>query len=90
MRLCFSFLCVRVGDGLCDSRTVSKCRGIATFVGPNKKPRGVSGGANFSFLSKEVTANKVVGYRNIIIMDLDLLFFVVIVLLASKSFTAPF
>jgi hypothetical protein len=49
----------------------------------------VSGGVNFSFLSKEVTANKVVGYRNIIIMDLDLLFFVVIFLLASKSFTEP-
>jgi hypothetical protein len=30
--------------------------------GTNKKPRGVSGGANFSFL-KEVTANSVAGYR---------------------------
>jgi hypothetical protein len=52
----------------------------------NKKPRGRSGGANFSFfLSKEVTAKSVTGYRYFIVMDLDLLVFIIIVLLASKS-----
>jgi hypothetical protein len=34
----------------------------------NKKPRSVSGGANLSFLTKEVTANKVAGYNDIIII----------------------
>jgi hypothetical protein len=51
----------------------------------NKKPRGVSGGANFSFLVKEVTAKSAVGYRYFIVLDLDLVVFIIIVLLASKS-----
>jgi hypothetical protein len=51
----------------------------------NKKPRGVSGGVNFSFFIKEVTANSVVGYRYFIVVDLDLVVIVIIVLLASKS-----
>ena len=52
-----------------------------------KKPRGVSGGARFSFfLSKEAIANSVTGYRWVfVVLDLDLVVFVVIVLLASKS-----
>ena len=32
------------------------------FVAGNKKPRSVSGGVNFSFVSKEVTANQMAGY----------------------------
>ena len=52
---------------------------------PNKKPRGRCGGANFSFLSKEVTADSVLGYRSIIFLDLDLFVVLVLVLLASKS-----
>jgi hypothetical protein len=52
----------------------------------NKKPRSRCGGANFSFfLSKEVTAKSVTGDRYFIVLDLDLIFFVIIVLLASKS-----
>jgi len=51
----------------------------------NKKPRGVSGGVNFSFLVKEVTAKSVIGYRYFIVLDLDLFIVVIIVLLASKS-----
>jgi len=57
------------------------------FILPKKKPRGVSGGAKFSFLSKEVTANTVNGDRAfLLLLDSDLLVFVVIFLLASKSF----
>jgi hypothetical protein len=51
----------------------------------NKKPRGVSGGVNLSFFIKEVTADSVIGYRYFIVVDLDLVVFVIIVLLASKS-----
>ena len=58
---------------------------------PKKKPRGVSSGANFSFfLSKEVTANSVGGYRTfLLLLDLDLIVFVVVILLASKSRMHP-
>jgi hypothetical protein len=33
------------------------------YATANKKPRGVSGGASFSFLSKEAIANSVAGNR---------------------------
>ena len=58
---------------------------LGAIDGSNKKPRGRCGGANFSLLSKEVTADSVLGYRNIVVLDLDLFVFVIIVLLASKS-----
>jgi hypothetical protein len=65
--------------------------GVQGFILPKKKPRGVSGGARFSFLSKEVTANTVTGDRELLLLlDLDLIVFVVIFLLASKSCTWPF
>jgi hypothetical protein len=52
-----------------------------------KKPHGVSGGAGFLFFSKEVTANSITGDRAVFLflLDLDLLIFIVIFLLASKS-----
>jgi hypothetical protein len=50
-----------------------------------KKPRGVSGGANFSFL-REVTANSTTGYKVLLLLDPDLLVFRVVILLASKSY----
>jgi len=63
------------------------CIANTAIVGrANKKPRGVSGGAKCSFLSKEVTANTVTGDRAfLLLLDSDLLVFVVIFLLASKS-----
>ncbi len=69
-----------------------KCaRGVQGFILPKKKPRGVSGGARFSFLSKEVTANTITGDRELLLLlDLDLLVFIIIFLLASKSCTWPF
>jgi hypothetical protein len=61
-------------------------RGARGFILPKKKPRGVSGGAKFSFLSKEVTANTVTDDEYLLLLlDFDLLVFVVIFLLASKS-----
>ena len=62
---------------------------LGAIDGSNKKPRGRCGGANFSLLSKEVTADSVLGYRNIVVLDLDLFVFVIIVLLASKSCQIP-
>ena len=52
-----------------------------------KKPHGVSGGAGFLFFSKEVTAYSITGDRAVFLflLDLDLLIFIVIFLLASKS-----
>jgi len=56
-----------------------------------KKPHGVSGGAEFLFFSKEVTANLITGSECfLLLLDLDLFIFIVIFLLASKSRFCPF
>jgi hypothetical protein len=48
---------------------------VAHSILPKKKPRGVNGGAKFSFSSKEVAANSVNGCDGFLLyLDVDLLF----------------
>lgn len=57
-------------------------------IAAKKKPHGVSGGAGFLFFSKEVTEfNNRCRDTFLLLLDSDLLVFVVIFLLASKSFS---
>jgi hypothetical protein len=52
---------------------------------PIKNPAADAAGLISLFFIKEVTADSMLGYRNIIVLDLDLVVFIIVVLLASKS-----
>lgn len=64
---------------------------VTVFAAGKKKPHGVSGGVGFLFFSKEVTEfNNRFRDTFLLLLDSDLLVFVVIFLLASKSFLTVF
>ena len=76
---------VTVFPEICDERIRPASWHTPEQVTPIKNPAALAAGLISLFFSKEVTANSVLGYRNIVFLDLDFFIFVVFVLLASKS-----